>query len=235
MGSRMPAVVFEAVDPARVAQFWAAMLGRETVGDHRGVLLPGSESQIALRFAAERGPRVGANLIHLHLTSDSADDQRRSVAKARSLGAQHLDVGQLPDEGHVVLADPEGNEFCVIEPGNTFLAGCGYLGELACEGTRAVGRFWSQALGWPLVWDQDEETAVQSPPGGTKIAWGGHPGTSRGGRPRQRLEISPDLGGGLREEVERLVALGARLLPTSEPGAALLADPDGNEFSLGPG
>lgn len=35
--------------------------------------------------------------------------------------------------------------------------------------------FWSEALGWPLVWDQDEETAIQSPHGGTKVAWGGPP------------------------------------------------------------
>ena len=40
-----------------------------------------------------------------------------------------------------MLADPEGNEFCVIEPGNSFLAGCGFLGELACDGTRQVGLF----------------------------------------------------------------------------------------------
>jgi hypothetical protein len=51
----------------------------------------------------------------------------------------------------VVLADPEGNEFCVIEPGDSFLAGCGFLGELACDGSQAVGHFWSQALGRPQV------------------------------------------------------------------------------------
>ena len=59
----------------------------------------------------------------------------------------------------------------MIEPGNSFLAGCGLLAELACDGTAAVGRFWSQALGWPLVWDEEEQTAIQSPLGGTKIAW----------------------------------------------------------------
>ena len=69
-----------------------------------------------------------------------------------------------------MLAGPEGNECCVIEAGNRYLAGCGPLGELACDGTRAVGLFWSAALGWPLVWDQDEETVVPSPAGGTKVA-----------------------------------------------------------------
>jgi hypothetical protein len=42
-----------------------------------------------------------------------------------------------------MLADPEGNEFCVIEPGNNFLADCGFLGELTCDGSQEVGHFWS--------------------------------------------------------------------------------------------
>ena len=62
-----------------------------------------------------------------------------------------------------MLADPEGNEFCLIEPDNNFLAGCGRLGSITCDGTPEVGRFWSEALGWPLVWDQDEETAIRAP------------------------------------------------------------------------
>jgi hypothetical protein len=48
-----------------------------------------------------------------------------------------------------VLSDPDGYEFCVIEPNNGFLAGCGRVGELACDGTRGVGVFWSKALCWP--------------------------------------------------------------------------------------
>jgi catechol 2,3-dioxygenase-like lactoylglutathione lyase family enzyme len=144
-----------------------------------------------------------------------------------ALGATHLDVGQRPEDGHVVLADPEGNEFCVIEPGNAFLAGCGPVGALACDGTRAAGRFWSAALGWPLVWDQGEETAVQSPAGGTKISWGGS--APEPGRGRVRFDLVAD--GGLDAEVARLRALGA--VPVGDaggPGRAALADPDGAVF-----
>ena len=72
-----------------------------------------------------------------------------------------------------MLADPEGNELCIIEPGNSFLAGCGRLGSITCDGSREVGSFWSAALGWPLVWDQDGETAVRAPDGtGPFITWG---------------------------------------------------------------
>ena len=74
-----------------------------------------------------------------------------------------------------MLADPEGNEFCVIESTNNWLAGTGFLGELAADGTREVGVFWAAALDWPLVHDEDGETAILSPGGGMLVAWGGPP------------------------------------------------------------
>jgi predicted enzyme related to lactoylglutathione lyase len=156
------------------------------------------------------------------------------VARALELGGRHLDIGQDPDDGHVVLADPEGNEFCVIEPGNSFLADCGFLGELACDGSREVGHFWSAALGWPLVWDQDEETAIQSPAGGTKIAWGGPPLRPRTGKDRQHFDLAPPAGGDQQAEVERLVALGATRVDSGQDGVSrvVMADPDGHEFCV---
>ncbi|VTR76874.1 hypothetical protein CHMI_01641 [Cellulomonas hominis] len=171
MSCRLVAVAFGVRDPARAAAFWAAVLGRHAVADARGVLLPAAGTQVGLRFTESRAGQAGPDRLHLHLTSTTRADQDRVVAQALALGGAHLDVGQLPEEGHVVLADPEGDALCVIEPGNTFLAGCGFLGEVACEGSRDVGLFWAEALGWPLVWDHDEETAVQHPRGGTKVAW----------------------------------------------------------------
>ena len=231
----MPAVLhsvtFNADDPARAARFWAGLLGWEVVADAGGALVAGDDAQLSLRFAPGRGERVGRNRMHLHLTSAGPTDQQRTVATALELGARHIDVGQRPEEGHVVLADPEGNEFCVIPHGNAFLAGCGFLGELACEGTRGVGLFWSAALGWPLVWDQDEETAIQSPRGGTKVAWGGPPVAPKNGRNRQRFDLAP-AGSDQEAEVDRLVSLGATRLGLGEDGAVELADPDGNEFSV---
>ncbi len=231
MPSHLLTVTFDAHDPARVARFWAGMLGRDVVEEPGGALLPGDDTQVGLRFAASRAPKAGRNRVHLHLTSTSPADQQQRVATALELGGSHLDVGQRPEEGHIVLADPEGNEFCVIEPDNAFLAGCGLLGELACDGTREVGLFWSAALGWPLVWDQDEETAVQSPHGGTKVAWGGPPIAPRTGRNRQRFDVAPS-GGDLGAEVDRLVTLGATRLDVDADGAVELADPDGNEFRV---
>ncbi|GAB3979398.1 VOC family protein [Plantactinospora veratri] len=228
---RLLTVTLDAHDPARLAQFWAGMLGREMVKDADGVVAPGTDTQPGLRFVPSRAEKAGPNPMHFHLTSGSLADQQHTVTRALELGAGHLDVGQRPEEGHIVLADPEGNEFCVVEPGNAFLAGCGFLGELTCDGTREVGLFWSEALGWPLVWDQDQETAIQSPRGGTKVAWGGPPVTPRQGRNRQRFGLAP-IDGDQQAEVDRLVSLGATELETGEDGAVMLADPDGNEFCV---
>ena len=231
MPCRLVAVTFDAQAPRKLAQFWAGLLGRSVVDDAGGVLLPGSATQVGLRFVRSGGTKVGANRVHLHLTSTTAAGQRERVDAALGLGGTHLDVGQLPQDGHVVLADPEGNELCVIEPGNAYLDGCGLLGEVACDGTRQVGLFWAGALAWPLVWDQDEETAIQSPHGGTKVAWGGPPVAPRRGRNRQRLHLTVS-DGDLAVEVDRLVALGATRTGGGGGDEVELADPDGNEFSL---
>jgi catechol 2,3-dioxygenase-like lactoylglutathione lyase family enzyme len=211
-----------------VARFWAELLGRSVVDEDVGVLLPGDERQVGLRFVAASSEKVGPDRLHLHLTSATPQAQRATVERALSLGGSHLVVGQLPEDGHVVLSDPGGNELCVIEAGNGFLAGCGPLGEVACDGTRAVGIFWSEVLGWPLVWDQDQETAIQSPAGGTKVAWGGPPVAPKQGRNRQRFDLVAE---DLETEIARLTALGATRLADVESGVEL-ADPDGNEFRL---
>jgi hypothetical protein len=228
VASRLEAVTFEVADAATVADFWARLLDRDVVTEPGGALVAGDGTQVGLRFVTSDTDQAGPRRMHLHLTSTSLEDQERTVETALRLGGRHLDVGQAPDAGFVVLADPGGNELCVIEPGNNFLAGTGRLGEVACEGTRDVGLFWRDALDWSLVWDENEETAVQSPLGGTKVAWGGPPVAPQRGRNRQRFDlVSADP----EAEAERLSALGATRRADLADGVAL-ADPDGNEFGL---
>jgi len=230
MTSRLLAICFGAPEPRALARFWAGVLGREVTDDGL-TLLPDGDTGLRLRFLPSDEPKAGPNRMHFDLTSASLEDQQRTVARALELGGRHIDVGQLPEEGHVVLADPDGNEFCVIEPGNKFLADCGFIGALSCDGTREVGYFWSAALGWPLVWDQDQETAIQSPRGGTKIAWGGPPVAAKTGRNRVSLDLAPGAGGDGRAEVDRLVSLGATRTGAGA-GHVELTDPDGNEFRV---
>ena len=190
--------------------------------------MAGTDTQLGLRFVRSESVRTGQHRMHIHVTSEGTE-QQAVVDRLLAAGATHLDVGQLPEEDHVVLADPEGYELCVIEPTNNFLRGCGPVGEMACDGSREVGLFWSEALGWPLVWDEGTETAVQSPLGGTKVSWGGDPVSPRRERDRQRFHLVAD---DLETEVARLVGLGATRLESVEGGAAALADPDGTEFAV---
>jgi catechol 2,3-dioxygenase-like lactoylglutathione lyase family enzyme len=238
---RLDALCFDANDPGRLARFWAEALGWELGGDGPGggaevELVPTDGTTLRILFVAVPEPKAGQNRIHLDLTTASLDDQQQTVARLLELGGRHLDIGQSADEPHVVLADPEGNELCIIEPGNRFLAGCGRLGAVNCDGTRATGLFWHQVLDWPLVWDQDEETAIQAPSGtGPKITWSGPPLIPKPGKNRLHLHVAPAPGADGRAELDRLVSLGATVLDGGSGDAAdrvVLADPDGNELCL---
>jgi predicted enzyme related to lactoylglutathione lyase len=236
MTCQLVALCFDANDPHQLARFWAGVLGWELAEDPDGgpALLPSDDTGFRIRFLPTQETKSAQNQLHPDLTSTSLEDQQRTVARSLELGARHIDIGQRPEQRHVVLADPEGNEFCIIEPGNSFLADCGFVGALACEGSQDVGYFWSKALEWPLVWDQDQETAIRSPHGGPKISWGGPPLKPKIGKNRLHFDLAPPVHGDQQAEVERLVSLGATRLDSvqGETGRTAMADPDGNEFAV---
>src|SRR5690349_12659692 len=119
MTSNLYSVTFDAHDPERLARFWGGLLGWEQVTDEDGFeLVPTDGTAYRLGFFPSDEPKRGQNQLHFDLTSATPEQQQETVAKALALGAQHIDIGQTADEGHVVLADPEGNEFCVIAAGN---------------------------------------------------------------------------------------------------------------------
>ncbi|MGO2537776.1 MAG: VOC family protein [Brachybacterium tyrofermentans] len=231
MTLHLDAVVFDVADANAAAAFWAGLLDRTVLAEPDGALVPGTATQVGLRFVTSDTAQVGPRQLHLHLTSSTLEHQQQTVQRALDLGGRHLDVGQSPDDRFIVLADPGDDELCVIEPGNTYLAGTGYLGEVTCDGTRDVGVFWHEALGWPLVLDEDGQTAIQSPHGGTKISWDSWEDPSAPPehvRNRQRLDLVAD---DPAREAERLIALGATRL-ADQSGHLELADPDGHEFGL---
>jgi catechol 2,3-dioxygenase-like lactoylglutathione lyase family enzyme len=234
MTCQLRALCFDAHDPPRLARFWAGVLGWEMVDDPDGgvALLPSDDTGFRIRFLPTDEPKTEQNQMHFDLTSASLADQQQTVANSLRLGGRHIDIGQRPEEGHVVLADPEGNEFCVIAPGNKFLADCGFIGAVACDGSQEVGYFWSNALGWPLVWDQDQETAIRSPHGGPKLTWGGPPLKPKAGKYRLHFDVAPLADGDQQAEADRLVSLGASRLDIGRnaAGGQAMADPDGHEF-----
>lgn len=242
MTADLAALCFEARDPARLARFWSGLLDWEPIEDEGGRVAledPDDEAGFRIRFLPGEHPRQGPNQLHFDLTSASAQAQEKTVARVLELGGAHLDIGQGPEVTHVVLADPEGNEMCVIAPGNRFLAGCPFIGALSCDGSQAQGYFWSRVLDWPLVWDQDQETAVRSPLGGPKISWGGPPLNEKRGPDRVHFDLVPADGFTQRAEVQRLIGLGARpgdpALGHGDAGQIVLLDPDGHEFCVGRG
>jgi predicted enzyme related to lactoylglutathione lyase len=237
MTSRLVALCFDANEPLRLARFWADALHWETddeTHDEIG-LVPTDNTRFRILFPPVPEKKVGQNRIHLDLATTSIDDQKETVARLIELGARHIDIGQSPDEPHVVLADPEGNEFCVIEPDNNFVDDRGRLGSITCDGTREVGYFWSAALAWPLVWDQDQETAIRAPDGtGPFITWGGPPLPPKIAKNRLHLDIAPPDHGDQRAEVDRLVSLGATRIDIGQGDVSwvVMADPDENEFCV---
>ena len=92
--------------------------------------------------------------------------------------------------------------------------------------------FWSAALEWPLIWDDNGETAVRAPGDGPKLAWGGPPLMPRQERIRIWFELAPVGGVALSDEVDRLIGRGARVVRTDPDVGVILMDGDGYEFWL---
>jgi hypothetical protein len=65
-------------------------------------------------------PKTVKNRVHLDLTTD-AGDRDDEIARLIGLGASPVDIGQTGEESWTVLADPEGNEFCIVRPKRTLI------------------------------------------------------------------------------------------------------------------
>jgi hypothetical protein len=117
---RIGNVTVDSKDPSALASFWELALGWRRTYEEAGevVLEPpaGSpEDGVAadLVFVRVDDDKVVKNRVHLDLRPD---DQAAEVARLEGFGARRVDVGQGPEVSWVVLADPEGNEFCVLRP-----------------------------------------------------------------------------------------------------------------------
>lgn len=106
--------VINVADIERATAFWTAALGyvvRNTEPTFAVLTDPHRRwSNISLQLSDE--PKHGRNRVHLDLY---ADDQQAEVARLEALGAQRIPWDYAPDADHVVLVDPDGNEFCVID------------------------------------------------------------------------------------------------------------------------
>lgn len=114
-------VTIDAHDPERLAKFWSEALDYEVEYDSKNdaandapereiVLAPKTGSTTKLLIAEGHDEKKSKNRLHFDLRPD---DQAAEVARVEALGARRIDIGQ-GEETWVVLADPEGNEFCIL-------------------------------------------------------------------------------------------------------------------------
>jgi predicted enzyme related to lactoylglutathione lyase len=115
----MPAVpsswyslVIDCTDIKRVATFWAEALAYPIVfeADDEIVVAESEDAEPALLFGVVPEKKTAKNRLHIDL---NPDDQAAEVARLEALGARRVDIGQ-GDVPWIVMADPEGNEFCVL-------------------------------------------------------------------------------------------------------------------------
>ncbi|MGH3641420.1 MAG: VOC family protein [Mycobacterium sp.] len=112
MALRFTGICIDAADIEALAAWWADVLGwrREPTDDGDVLLRAPAGAGPDVLFLAVPEDKVVKNRIHFDFTPD---DQQAEVDRLIALGARHVDIGQ-GDESWVVLADPEGNEFCVL-------------------------------------------------------------------------------------------------------------------------
>ena len=118
MAIRWQCVCVDSTDPARIAPFWEQVLGwRRTYDSPEEIVLEppagSAEDGVSPDLLFLRVPEAKSvkNRLHIDLRPD---DQAAEVTRLEGLGARRVSVGQGKDASWVVLADPDGNEFCVL-------------------------------------------------------------------------------------------------------------------------
>ncbi len=120
MACRFSELVVNSRDPEALAAFWAAVLdyrvlGREDDGSIEiGPVEGFGGAAPTLVFGPVAAPTPGRRRLHIDLNPTDRD-QDAELQRLLDLGAVRADVGQTGDEGWHVLADPEGNEFCLLQ------------------------------------------------------------------------------------------------------------------------
>jgi predicted enzyme related to lactoylglutathione lyase len=240
VATRLVHLVVDAADPPGLARFWSAALGWEIGAEEPGEVVvwphgydypdPGA---LPLVFVGVPEPKAGKNRLHIDLASASAAHQAAEVDRLLGLGATRAGIGQ-GEVPWVVLADPEGNEFCVLDPRPVY-AGIGRVAAVVtdCADPVSLARFWREA-GWIVHEEGEAFASLRSPSGaGPYLEFLRVPG-AKVVKNRIHLDVRPYPGGDQRAEVERLAEHGARPADVGQGEVpwVVLADPEGNEFCV---
>ncbi|MEU0947762.1 VOC family protein [Streptomyces canus] len=242
MALRPVQVNIKAVDALAVGRFWAEALrwtayrpGVTTyVGPPGGLVWP---DPVALGIDVVPVPEPKSatkNRVHLDLATTSAAHQTELVARLKAAGATPVDVGQ-GDVPWTVLADPEGNEFCVLEPREVY-RDTGPIAAVVvdCVDPRAMARFWGEAMDWTLHEVTDDQAVLRSAEGGGPYLEFLRTPDVKTVPDRVHLDLLPYPDDDKAAEADRLRALGATDLDLGQGDVpwTCLSDPEGHELCV---
>ncbi|WP_435971042.1 VOC family protein [Streptomyces sp. Qhu_M48] len=241
MATRLVQIAMNARDDTAVGRFWAEVLGWGIDSEEPGVTnveplgLPYPDpSAVFIDVLSVPEPKTVKNRVHVDLATTSAAHQAELVARLRALGAAPADVGQQ-DVPWTVMADPEGNEFCVLEPREIY-RDTGPMAAVVvdCADPRAMARFWGEAMDWTPHEVTERRAVLRSAKGvGPYLEFIRTPDTKTV-KNRVHLDLRPYPGDDQAAEAARLRALGATDVDLGQGDVpwTVLADPEGNEFCL---
>ena len=241
MALRLVQVNFKAQDDAALGRFWADALGWELSSEGPGVAnveppgiaLPDPRA-LGIDVVAVPDPETVKYRAHLEFATTSPDHQAELVSRLKKLGARVVDAGQ-GDVPWVVLADPEGNIFRVLEPRSIYLD----TGPIAavvvdCADPREMSRFWGEGTDWTVHEVTDDLARLRSSEGiGPYLEFVRTDGMTAV-QSRVHLDLRPYAGDDQAAEVARLRVLGASDADIGQGDVpwVVLADPEGNEFCV---
>ena len=241
---RLVHLAIDAADPGRLARFWAAALRWEVAAEEdgaanvwpRGYRYPDTVA-LPLVILAVPETKTGKNRVHLDLATESATHQAAEVERLLGLGAVRADIGQ-GDVPWEVMADPEGNEFCVLDPRPVY-HGIGPVAAVVadCRDPAAVAGFWTLASGWAAgnsVALSAGAVSLRSPVGVGPYLELLPSADAKTVKNRMHLDVAPEVGEDQATAVAALRAAGAVPADVGQGSVSwiVLADPEGSEFCL---
>jgi hypothetical protein len=244
MGLRPAHVNIKAVDAETVGDFWASALGwvayraeagvTTYVGPAGGLVWP-HPAMVGVDVVPVPSSKTSTkNRVHLDLATTSTEHQAELIARLRELGATPAEIGQ-GDVPWTVLADPEGNEFCVLEPREIY-RDTGPIAAVVvdCVDPSVVAGFWAAAIGWTVCGVGEDFASLRSPAGVVPYLEFLRTPPATVAPDRVHLDLLPYPGDDKDAEVSRLKVLGAADLDVGQGAVpwTCLSDPEGHEFCV---
>ena len=233
---RLENVSIDAVNPVRVADFWEAALGTERMTTALGLI----ETRLTIPdgpwfdICIQQVPTPPAEPWRLHLDLLGGADQTDVVDRLLTLGARHLDVGQ-GEAPWVVLADVEGNPFCVMEERSAY-TGTGPIAALPLDSAdpERDADFWSWLTGWVDVDGVAPRTLRHPSLRGPLLKLCPEPEAKGTDKNRMHLDVRPEAGDDSATVVAGIIERGGRELghEWGDLPWRVFVDPSGNEFCV---